>query len=95
MSSKQVGTKSQMKEAKSDGVPHHKSDKAAPVTKASGGGEASRNITRKGGPAVVRKAGVSGGAIDDPASGDYTCTDPNDPNYDSPDDPARVSNSDA
>ena len=54
MSSKQVGTKSQMKEAKSDGVPHHKSDKAAPVTKASGGGEASRNITRKGGPAVVR-----------------------------------------
>lgn len=94
---KQVGTKSQMKAAKDDGVPHHKADKAAPVTKSSGDGSASRNIVRKGGGASAnpRKAGTSGKNVDDNTLEHYTCDDPNDPNFESPDDPDLVSNVEA
>ena len=56
-----------MAEAASDGVPPHKADKAAPVTKSSGDGSAARNITRKGQGSHVnsRKDGASGSAVDD------------------------------
>ena len=63
---KQVGSKQQMKEAASDGIPAYKSDGAAPMTKSSGDGNPSRNITRKGGGGGGgRKDGASGAAVDD------------------------------
>ena len=79
-----------MKAAASDGVPHHKSEGAAPVTKTKGG--ASRNIVRKGAPAVERKAGAAGGALAYPSMDGALPVDPGDPNYESPNDPDRVSN---
>ena len=82
-----------MKAAASDGVPHHKSEGAAPATKTKGDGH-SRNILRKGGPAVERKAGTSGHALQDPSMEGAPPIDPGDPNFESPDDPERVSSKD-
>ena len=65
-----------MKAAASDGVPHHKSEGAAPATKTKGDGH-SRNILRKGGPAVERKAGTSGHALQDPSMEGAPPVDPN------------------
>ena len=89
----QQGSKAAMKAAASDGVPHHKSEGAAPATKTKGDGH-SRNILRKGGPAVERKAGTSGHALQDPSMEGAPPVDPGDPNFESPDDPERVSSKD-
>eukprot|EP00629_Pelagomonadales_sp_RCC1024_P004364 CAMPEP_0119266330 /NCGR_PEP_ID=MMETSP1329-20130426/4856_1 /TAXON_ID=114041 /ORGANISM="Genus nov. species nov., Strain RCC1024" /LENGTH=84 /DNA_ID=CAMNT_0007266201 /DNA_START=168 /DNA_END=422 /DNA_ORIENTATION=+ len=84
-----------MKLANSDGVPAYKSEGAAPVTKSSGDGSAARNIIRKGGGGgQARKEGTAGHALPDASMDGELACDPGDPNYESPDDPERVSNFD-
>ena len=91
------GSKHELKaKAEETGVPHHKQAHQKPETRvdAGGGGTAKRNIVRKGGPAQVRKAGANKHAIEDEESTEEIsgALDEGDPNYDSKDDPAVVSN---